>query len=77
MIPALDDSDNENDQEEPLLLSEYQNLCVVTQRDATWLLFPCKHTNCCTYCTNTIMEPVKSCPTCRCEITEKIQIYLN
>ena len=78
-VICVPDESDENDQEEPVLQSENQSLCVIclNTRDATWLFMPCKHANCCTPCTNTIMETIKSCPTCRSQITDKIQIYLN
>ena len=75
----VSDNSDENDEEEPALQSENQSLCVIclTQRDDTWLFIPCKHANCCKHCSDTIMETVKTCPTCRSPITEKFQIYLN
>ena len=78
-VICVSDESDENDHEEPLLQSENPSLFVIclNTRDATWLFMPCKHAICCTLCANTIMETVKSCPTCRSQITEKIQIYLN
>ena len=75
VICVSDDSEDDQ-QEEPFLQPENQNLCVIclTPQDATWLFIPCKHANRCTHCTNTIMETVKSCPTCRSQITEKISL---
>ena len=40
----VSDNSDENDEEDPALHSENQNLCVIclTQRDDTWLFIPCK-----------------------------------
>ena len=62
VICVSDDSEDENDQEDPLIQPDTQNICAIclAPRDATWLFFPCKHANCCTHCTNTVMETVKN-----------------
>ena len=71
-VICVSDESDENDQEEPVLQSENQSLCVIclNTRDATWLFMSCK-------LLHSIMETIKSCPTCRSQITDTIQIYLN
>ena len=40
-------------------------------------ILPCKHSNCCEQCTQTIPQMGNTCPTCRTPIVDTFQIFLS
>ena len=54
---------------------EHENrMCVICQEEQkSVLLMPCRHLCCCKVCSR--RQELKSCPLCRKEITQKIDVY--
>ena len=74
---TFSDSSDINEESEPDRIQTNQCAVCPQPGSSTWLFMPCKHANCCTYCSDRIEQLKQSCPTCRSEIEDKIQIFLN
>ena len=73
-------SDSEySDNESPNQALYQGNSCVVclSPRVTTWVFMPCRHANCCSSCSQQIVDLGQPCPICRSIIETRFQIFTS
>ena len=81
---SIEDSYNSSDSEfsegeSPNDVHTQANSCVVclSPRATTWIFMPCRHANCCSSCSQQIIELGQPCPVCRANIETRFQIFTS